>query len=314
MILDIFLLMIGLGALTFGAEGLVRGSASLAIRLGLTPLIIGLTVVAFGTSMPELVVSFGAALADKGDLAIGNVVGSNIFNIGIILGMSALVCPIKVNVQVIKLDVPVMIFTALVCLLLVSLDGISRIAGLFLFSGIVVYTVFNVWWAKRQKKPEIEAEFQEGIPGVLKTIYFDLLYIAGGLLLLIAGSKMLVYSASDIARIIGISEAVIALTVIAAGTSMPELATSVVAALRRQPDIAVGNVVGSNIFNVLSILGLSSMAKPLKSVGITDLDLWTMVAFSVVLLPLLYTGLKIQRWKGALLLIGYGVYLFVLWP
>ena len=314
MFLDVLLLIIGLTALTIGAEGLVRGSASLAIRLGLTPLVIGLTVVAFGTSTPELVVSIGAALADKGDIALGNVVGSNIFNIGVILGFAALICPIKVNLQVIKLDVPVMIGASLVCLILISMGTVSRGSGIFLFSGIIAYTTFNIWMVKREKAPEIALEFQDGVPGLSRSIYLDLIFISGGLFFLVMGSKVMVNSASEIARIIGISEAVIALTVIAAGTSMPELATSVVAALRRQPDIAVGNVVGSNIFNVLCILGASSITKPLHAVGITNIDLWSMVAFSIALLPLLYTGLKLQRLEGALLLSGFGAYLYFLWP
>jgi cation:H+ antiporter len=314
MFFDIMLLMVGLVALTLGAEGLVRGSASLAIRLGLTPLIIGLTVVAFGTSMPEMVVSVGASLSNQPDIAIGNVVGSNIFNIGIILGMTALICPIHVNIQVIKVDIPIMIFASLVSLSLVVPGTVSRLAGTFLFSGILAYTVFTIWMTRKGKGPDIDIEFQEGVPGLMKSAVLDFLFIAGGLLFLVMGSRLLVISATDIARVIGISEAVIALTVISAGTSLPELATSFVAALRRQPDIAVGNVVGSNIFNILGILGASAMVKPLKTVGITNIDLWTMLAFSILLLPLVYGGLKIHRWKGGLLLAGYAAYLWVLWP
>jgi cation:H+ antiporter len=311
---DIFLLIFGLVALTVGAEGLVRGSASLAIRMGLTPLIIGLTVVAFGTSTPELVVSLIASLNHQPDISIGNVVGSNTFNIGIILGLTALLCPVKVNLQVIKHDGPIMIAVSLLALLLINRGTISRLTGVGLLITLVAYISYSIWLSKKEVPAEIEQQFKEGVPSRSKSLYRDLWFIGGGLLLLIAGSHLLVVSASDIARQFGISEAVIGLTIIAAGTSMPELATSIVAALRRQPDIAVGNVVGSNIFNILGILGTASIATPLSATGITNLDLWTMVGFSVALLPLLYTELKIQRWEGMLLLFGYGAYLWVLWP
>ena len=311
---NISLLILGLVALTFGAEGLVRGSASLAIRFGLTPLIIGLTIVAFGTSTPELVVSLGASLNDQGDISIGNVVGSNIFNIGIILGLTALLCPVKVSLQVIKKDGPIMIAVSLLSLFLITRGTISRLEGIALFTALVAYTAYSIWLAKKEVSAEIEQQFQEGVPSRSKSLYLDLLFIVGGLLLLVFGSRLLVISATDIARLIGISEAVIGLTIIAAGTSMPELATSIVAALRRQPDIAVGNVVGSNIFNILGILGVASIAKPLSATGITKLDLWVMVGFSVALLPLLYTDLKLQRWEGGSLLFGYTLYLWVLWP
>lgn len=306
--------MAGLTALTAGADCLVRGSASLAIRLGLTPLIIGLTVVAFGTSMPELVVSLIASLSNQGDISVGNVVGSNIFNIGIILGLTALLCPVKVGLQVIRIDGPIMVAASLICLFLVTEGTISRGAGFGLFAALIAYISFTIWMARREISPEIALEFQDGIPAASNSLARDMVFIGGGLFLLVAGSRLLVVSATDIARVLGISEAIIGLTIIAAGTSMPELATSVVAALRHQPDIAVGNVVGSNIFNVFGILGIASITKPIAVSGITGFDLLTMVAFSVALLPLLYTGLKLQRQEGGLLLMGYGLYMWFLWP
>lgn len=314
MLLDIFLLILGLTALTAGAEGLVRGSASLAIRMGLTPLIIGLTVVAFGTSTPELVVSLSASLNNQADIAIGNVVGSNIFNIGIILGITALLYPVKVNLQIIKHDAPIMIGVSLLSLFLITKGTLSRLTGIGLFVLLIAYLYYSIRLARKEVSEDIEKQFQEGVPSRSNSLFRDLLFIGGGLLLLVTGSRLLVVSATDIARFMGISEAVIGLTVIAAGTSMPELATSIVAAFRRQPDIAVGNVIGSNIFNILGILGAASIANPLSAIGITGLDLWVMVAFSVALLPLLYTDLKLQRWEGALLLLGYGAYLWTLWP
>ncbi|MBA3009074.1 MAG: calcium/sodium antiporter [Desulfobacula sp.] len=314
MLLHIFLMILGLTALTAGAEGLVRGSSSLAIRMGLTPLIIGLTVVAFGTSTPELVVSLSASLNNQADIAIGNVVGSNIFNIGIILGITALLCPVKVNLQVIKHDAPIMIGVSLLSLFLITKGTLSRLTGIGLFVMLVAYLYYSIRLARKEVSKDIEKQFQEGVPSRSKSLYRDLLFIGGGLLLLVTGSRLLVMSATDIARFMGISEAVIGLTIISAGTSMPELATSIMAAFRRQPDIAVGNVVGSNIFNLLGIMGAASIASPLSATGITGLDLWVMVGFSMALLPLLYTGLKLQRWEGALLLLGYAGYLWTLWP
>lgn len=311
---NIIFLILGFVILTLGAEGLVRGSASLAIRLGLSPLIIGLTIVAFGTSTPELLVSIRAALYNHADISVGNVVGSNIFNIGIILGVTALLCPVKVSLQVIKQDCPIMIAVSLLTLFLVTNGTISRLAGMVLFVLLIAYISFTIWSSRKGVSAEIGQQFQDGIPSRSKSPYLDLLLVGGGLLLLAGGSHLLVVSATVIARLFGISDAVIGLTIIAAGTSMPELATSVVAALRRQPDIAVGNVVGSNVFNILGILGVSSMIKPLSATGISKLDLWVMVAFSIALLPLMYTDLKIQRWEGGLLLLGYALYMLVLWP
>ena len=178
----------------------------------------------------------------------------------------------------------------------------------------MAYTAYIIWMAKKEVSDAVQQQFGDGVPSKSKALSLDVLFMVGGLLLLVAGSRLLVTSAVDIARILKVSEAVIGLTIIAAGTSMPELATSLVAALRRQPDIAVGNVVGSNIFNILGILGVSAIAKPLSATHISPMDLWVMLAFAVALLPLMYTELKLQRWEGGILLLGYALYLWVLWP
>lgn len=314
MISDLLWIVLALGLLFAGAEGLVRGSASLALRLGLTPLVIGLTVVAYGTSTPELIVSTKAAMSGQGDIAIGNVVGSNIFNIGIILGLAALLCPIAVKFQLIKIDAPIMIAA---CLLLVAVvwDGeVSRLEAGFLFLGILLYTVGNIWMARRETTKAVDAEYEEGVPAKSGNLWVDLGFIAGGLLVLVLGSRLLVENSIDLARIWGVSEAVIGLTIVAAGTSMPELATSILAAFRKQPDIAIGNVIGSNIYNVLAIVGVSGLLAPMQAPGISHFDLWVMVAFALGLFPLLYTGLKVRRLEGALLLAGYVAYVSVLWP
>ncbi|MEX2578170.1 MAG: calcium/sodium antiporter [Verrucomicrobiales bacterium] len=309
-----FYLALSLLILFAGAEGLVRGSSSIARRLGLTPLVIGLTVVAFGTSMPELVVSLSATLRGSGDLAAGNVVGSNIFNIGVILALAALVCPIRVDAAVVRADAPIMIAASLVLGGLLFFGHVSRLAGLLLFAALVAYIAWSIRAARRQASAIVEQEFAEGIPSVSASVWRDVLFLVGGLAVLVAGSRLLVFSATEMARGFGVSEAIIGLTIVSAGTSMPELATSVLAAFRRQADIAVGNLIGSNLFNIFGIVGISALAAPLSAPGITTFDLVVMLVFAIGVLPLLWTGLRLHRWEGALLLFIYVVYLAILWP
>ncbi|KAB2888179.1 MAG: calcium/sodium antiporter [Desulfobulbaceae bacterium] len=314
MILAYSLIAVALILLFAGAEMLVKGSASLAGRAGLTPLVIGLTVVAFGTSSPELAVSLKAAAAGQGDVAIGNVVGSNILNIALILGLAAVIFPITVHLQLIKVDVPIMIAVSALLPLLMR-DGIlGRAEGGVLFAGIVLYTVLNVLMARRGADAEVEEEFAESVPKQTKHWFIDLLLVGGGLAVLVIGSRLLVDNSIEVARAYRISEAVIGLTIVALGTSMPELATSIIAAVRRQPDIALGNVIGSCIFNILSILGLSASIIPVTSGGITLVDYAVMAGCAVVLLPFLMTGLRLGRIEGLVLLSVYGGYLYHLWP
>ena len=295
-----------------GAELLVRGGSSSAIRLGLSPLVVGLTVVAFGTSSPELVVSIKSALVGQGDIAIGNVVGSNSFNIGVILGLTALICPLPVHRQIIKMDAPIALGLAILLPILLLGGTLSRWEAALLFAGILAYMGLNIHLARRaSNEPET---YDAPGTGVLKHWSLDILFILGGLGILVLGSRLLVDNSVSLARTLGISEAVIGLTIIAAGTSMPELATSVVAAFRKQADIAVGNVIGSNVFNMLAIPGVSGLVKPLQSSGVTLTDYGFMIGFSLLLIPLLYTGRVLHRLEGALLLAIYGVYLFILWP
>jgi cation:H+ antiporter len=309
------MIAVALGLLFIGAEGLVRGSASLAIRAGLSPLVAGLTIVAFGTSSPELVVSIKAALAGQGDIALGNVVGSNSFNIGVILGLTALICPVPVHRQIIKIDAPIALGAALLLPLLMLDHKLGSLEGALLAAGIVAYTGMNVWMARRQTAAAAGQPADDlGVPPVSKNAMLDVVFIAAGLLTLVLGSRLLVDHSVALAQTFGVSEAVIGLTIVAAGTSMPELATSLVAAIRRQPDIAVGNVVGSNVFNILGILGISSLTAPLHAPGVSMTDYGAMAVFSILLLPLLYTGRILHRVEGAILLGLYGIYLFMLWP
>lgn len=309
MLTNLLWLAAALLLLFLGAEGLVRGAASLARRLGMTPLAVGLTVVAFGTSAPELAVSIGAALDGQAAIAAGNVIGSNCFNVGLILGLTALVCPIHVHLSVLKIDGPIMVAVSLLLCGLYLLGEVGRAAGGLLFGLLLAYLAMSFWLARREKSKQAATEFDEGVPGATKSLWLDLVYIAAGLALLIIGSRLLVTSASEIGLALGFSEAVIGLTVVAAGTSMPELATSLMAALRRQPDIAVGNVIGSNIFNILGILGVTSLVAPVSLAEITQLDMAVMLLLSIGLLPLLYTGRKLIRVEGVVLLVVYVGYL-----
>jgi len=330
--MGILLVVSGLFLLTGGAELLVRGAASLALRLGVSSLAVGLTVVAFGTSMPEMVVSVRAALAGIGDIAVGNVVGSNIFNVAVILGVAALICPVPCHANVVRREAPIMIGVTLLLIVLAwwgaaaggAPDGgtagwLSRPEGLLLAVLIVGYTSFTYLMAKRESATVVQ-EFEQGMPvgppeatASRRSWLWDGLLIAAGLVLLIVGAQCLVDGAVTIARALGVSELVIGLTIVAAGTSMPELATSVVAALRHQPDISLGNVVGSNIFNVLGILGVTAVIQPLRfSPEVLHRDLPFALLLAVLCVPLMYTGRRLSRLEGAGLLILYVGYLALL--
>jgi cation:H+ antiporter len=280
----------------------------------LPPLVIGLTVVAFGTSAPELIVSITASINAQSDIAIGNVVGSNIFNIGFIIGLTAVICPIPVTLTVIKIDTPIMIGSSLVAAWLITGGMLSVIPGLLLVTGLLAYTIVTLWLARKESTEKLQQVFSSGIAFPAGSYYRDIFYILAGLALLIIGSRLLITSATAIARSFAVSEVVIGLTIVAAGTSLPELATSLTAALRRQPDIAVGNIVGSNIFNILGILGTTSLISPISATDISAWDLGVMIILAVALLPLLWTGRKLMRWEGGLLLAVYTLYLWRLWP
>lgn len=309
----ILLLVLGLVVLTVGAELLVRGASRLALALGISPLVVGLTVVAFGTSAPELVVSVQSALAGKTDVALGNVVGSNIFNVLFILGISAVIVPLRVSQQLIRIDVPLMI-GASILVLLMALDGSTgRLDGLVLTTGMAAYMWLAIVTSRKEQagiKMEYEAEFGVGKQTQsFRTGLINVVLVVAGLGLLILGSHWFISSAIVIARELGLSELVIGLTIVAAGTSMPEVATSIMAAIRGERDIAVGNVVGSNLLNILGVLGISSLVSA-EGVAVSEaalrLDLPIMVAVAVACLPVFYVGHVITRWNGVMFL-GYFV-------
>lgn len=309
MTLTIGILVLGLVLLYFGAEGLVGGSSSLALRLGLSPLLVGLTVVAFGTSTPELVVSLKAAYLGQGDISVGNVVGSNICNIGLILGFSALIIPIKVASQIVRVDTPIMIAVTLSALFLIHDGALSRTDGVILLAMLVSYVLFSIRLAKQQATDPLAAEFGEEIKVSKKGVWQDIAFIVAGLVMLVLGARFLVEAAIDIAKAAGLSEAVIGLTIVALGTSLPEFATSLVAALKKEADIAVGNVVGSNIFNLLGILGVSATFTPLSSAGLTPIDLGVMAAFALALWIFSRTGYRLTRAEGLLMFLAYVLYI-----
>ncbi len=308
MTLAIIYLLAGLVLLYYGAEALVRGSSSLALRLGLSPLVVGLTVVAFGTSTPELMVSLKAALAGQADISVGNVVGSNICNIGLILGICALVTPIATTSQIVRIDIPIMLAITAITIFLLADGTIGLPEGIFLTTLLVAYIVFSIGLARRQPADSLGTEFGEEVKISKRGLAIDLLMVAGGLVLLVFGARFLVDGAVIIARTFGWTEALIGLTVVAVGTSLPELATSLVAAIKKEADIAVGNIVGSNIFNLLGILGITAIVHPLAATGIGRIDYAVMAAFALVLWPMAYHQKRITRVEGAILLAGYVAY------
>ena len=303
----------GLVGLVLGAGWLVRGAAKLALSFGISPLVVGLTVVAFGTSAPELAVSAGAVLDGKVDIAIGNVVGSNILNVLFILGASALIAPLIVNVQLIRQEVPIMIAVTLV-LVLMMLDGVLAFwESALLLTAMVVYTVFLVVQSRRQGA-SADAEFDDEVD--MSSTWdrhwtMQLALIGAGLVALVVGSHFLVEAAVTTAKQFGVSDVVIALTIVALGTSLPEVATSITAAIKGQRDMAVGNVVGSNTFNILGCLGVSGVLSTsglAVAASVINFDAWVMLAVALACLPIFITGREIARWEGAVFLGYYAAY------
>ena len=306
----------GLAALVVGAEFLVRGASRLALSFGISPLVVGLTIVAFGTSAPEMAVSAGAVLNGQTGLAMGNVVGSNIFNVLFILGLSALIAPLVVHVQLIRQEVPILIGASLL-LLILSLDGrISLLDGGLFFGLLLAYTVFLVVQSRRETQAaqaEFDAELHAPPAGAWDArLPVQIALIVAGLGLLVLGSDWLVTSAVAFAQALGVSDLVIGLTIVAAGTSMPEVATSVAAALKGERDIAVGNVVGSNTFNILGCLGLSGLVAGSAGLAVAPsllaFDIWVMLAVALACLPIFLSGREIARWEGAVFLGYYAAY------
>lgn len=314
--INIILLTAGLFVLVGGAEALVKGASRISLSLGVSPLVVGLTVVSFGTSAPELAVSLEAAFSGNADLSIGNVVGSNIFNTLLILGISSLIIPLSVAQQVVKKETPLMIGVSLL-LVLLSLDGqIGIIDGAIMTSGIIFYTVWSIVKSRAEKK-EIKEEYQEFIEAripKIKKMTVNIVMIIVGLIFLVLGSRWVVEGASGIARGLGVSDLIIGLTIIAGGTSLPELTTSIMAALRKENDIAVGNIVGSNIFNILGILGISATVSGgiALDLNIMSFDIALMIGAAILCYPFFISNARVGRWEGLSFIILYILYIIYL--
>lgn len=316
-LIDILWLIAGLVALYFGAEWLVGAAAKLAVRLGISPLVVGLTVVAFGTSSPELFVSYQFNFEGLADMAVGNVVGSNICNIGLILGISALLYGLSVKSELIRRDMPILLITSLVFVWMIWDNQLTRIEGAVLAIGVVAYTIYCIWESKREKNPAVLQEFAEEFgdtkEAASEPVWKLLGLIAVGLVALYFGAEWLKRGGVSLAERFGVPSAVISLTLVAFATSVPELATSVVAAMKREGDIIIGNVVGSCIFNLLCVMGFTAVAMPMEIKEISVVDLAVMGAFTIAMLPMMLTRQMIGRFEGAVLLLGYAAYVAFLY-
>lgn len=305
--ITVMYLLAGSLLLYAGAEFLVRGGAALALRMGVTPLLIGLTVVSFGTSSPELIVSFKAALQHDSAIALGNIIGSNIANIALVLGLSALIRPLQVTRQVVRRELPIMCGVSLLLCALLWNGYLGRWEGLVLMLSLVAYVVLSVRLARKEQDQKAD-----DMPVHPHRLSVSIVWVMLGLGLLAPGAHFFVIGAIQVATYFGLSPLVIGLTVVAVGTSLPEIATSVVAAAKGEGDLAVGNAVGSNIFNILFILGVASFCFGLDASGMSWVDMAVMVGFAFAALPIMHSGFVIQRWEGALLLVGYASYIVYL--
>ena len=317
MVILIALCLVGFALLYYGAEWLVKGSSSLARSLGVTPVVIGLTVVAFGTSAPELVVSVISSIQAKSMIAVGNVVGSNICNIALVLGLSAVFNPIKSDPSVVRRDIPIMLAISLYLLLLSYNSTLGRIEGTTLFTGVILYTFFNYYLAKKESDgaADIESELED--IGFIASRSKQILLIVIGIAGVVGGAQIVVDNAVQIMTILGVSEKFIGLTIVAFGTSLPELATSVVAAMRGEMDISIGNLVGSNVFNIMSVLGVASMVRPIPIPGgFIASGLWIdyLVMMFTSFLPwlMMRKDFTVNRGNGVVLLVCYAGYLVYL--
>ncbi|CAN5610518.1 calcium/sodium antiporter [soil metagenome] len=305
------LIVVGLALLLVGAEGVVRGASALAIRFGFSPLIVGLTVVAFGTSSPELFISVDAAMRGAGGFAIGNVVGSNIANLALIAGVAAVIWPITIDRRLLRRDLPLVVAISILLAILLADGVLGRMEGAILTFGIIAYLVFTVRAAHRRRRAQPDptelARLQE-VDLPTRPLWMDSVFVGLGLGLLVFGSQLLTSGGLALATHLGVSQAVVGLTVIAFGTSLPELATTLVAGFRGEGELAIGNAVGSNIFNILGVLGPAALIQPMVAEGVGAVPLGIMVGIAFLAMFLMWTGSRLARWEGALLVGLYVVY------
>ena len=303
MLLDIILIVVGVTLVLTGADRLTEGASALARRMSVPEIIIGLTIVAAGTSAPELFVSLVSALKGTPDLAVGNVVGSNIMNAMLIVGCAAMVAPMTISRSTVKKDIPFSVGASVLLMLLALNSFLGRLDGIILLAGFAIFMAYTLMQAKKGQAESV-VEVKQQNP------WLSVLWVLAGLVMLVVGSNLFVDSASSVALSLGISEGVVGLTVVAGGTSLPELATSVVAARKGQSAIAIGNVIGSNVFNILLILGLTATISPLAIEGITTVDMAVMLISVSLVWLFSFTKFTVERWEGAMLVGGYLVYLY----
>ena len=312
MLFNIGLLIIGLFALIMGGDFLVRGASSIALRLHMTPLVVGLTIVAFGTSAPELLISLSAALSGSPDLAMGNVVGSNICNLALVLGVTILIGPVRVRADSIKIDWPVTMGSSLLLFYVVKDNLLSIYEGIFFVTILLTYTFFIIRKSRIKMKAEIEMEKELNVPDLpSKNLMKDIGTILVGTISLYFGANWFVIGAKELAIFLEVSHRVIGITIVALGTSLPELVTSMVASFKKETDLALGNLLGSNIFNVLSILGITSIVKEIHvSDVIHQVDMLWMLGITLLILPLMLFQRKLARTDGVILLLLYVYYIY----
>jgi len=308
MLVDAVFVIAGLALLAAGAEGLVRGSGAAALRFGVAPLVVGLTIVALGTGSPEFVLSVQASAGGNGGIALGNVLGSNISNIALVLGLAALVRPMAVQARLVRREVPVMIVATFALAALLWDGGLGRLDGAVLLAGAVVYVVFAYLGARRGDVPVVTDEFDAALERE-RSLWLEVLLVVVGLGALLLGAAALLRGAVDLATALGVSEVVVGLTVIAIGTSLPELATSVTASRRGQADVAFGNAIGSNVVNILAVLGVAALVRPIATSGLRPLDFIVFLVSAVLVLPLMARGHILNRWEGGVLVAGYAAYM-----
>ncbi|NNK49607.1 MAG: calcium/sodium antiporter [Gemmatimonadetes bacterium] len=313
--LDALLFLVGLTSLTLGADWLVRGASRVAEHRGVSPLLVGLTIVAFGTSAPELVVSSAAVLRGQPGIAVGNVMGSTVANVGLIVGLGAIVRPIMVHRKLLQREAPLMVLVLAAVMVFAANGVIGKLDALILVGGFTVYMLYLVRWAKSETETgqfqaaRIEAHTKD--TGLIRRPYVNWMRVAFGTALLLAGASWMIDSASKIAIAYQVPEEVVGATMVAVGTSLPELASTIAAAARGLGDIAIGNVIGSNIFNLGLVLGTAGLISPLElTAGTVATQVVPAMIFCLVLIPLAYTGHKVARWEGILLLCGYAFFLY----
>ncbi|WP_018968928.1 calcium/sodium antiporter [Rubritalea marina] len=311
--LNIAFIVGGLVALFFGAEWLVRGAARIALMVGISPLVVGLTVVAFGTSAPELLVCLEANADNQPDVALGNVIGSNICNIGLILGIAAIMRPVVIHKQIVRKEMPILVVVSLLFIGMLHNGMVSRFEGGILFLGVVAYTVVSIIQSRKEESEDDFGELAEedivaAKTGGAKEVWTNIFFILLGLAVLKFGSDFLVRGGDYVARYFGVDDAIIALFLFAFGTSLPELATSIVAVRKGEGDLIVGNAIGSCIFNLLAVIGITAMVKPIAEGEIEMLDKLVMLGFTVGIFAFMWSSMKIKRWEGILLCLIYLCY------